>query len=247
VKRFFEKQPHAQCVSAASDSGFESAILLFLMEELAAMTAKKTKGAPAASKSAAIPSADFWTAATGTTDNAVHMARINEIASALWIPEGSSETDIHNRLAAAIQMFVELKPKNGVEGMLATQMVATHSAAMECMRRAMIEGQSFEGRDQNLKHAGKLMQTFARQMEVLDKHRGKGQQKITVEHVTVEAGGQAIVGNVTSAAAEASRPAPEKPMLAQEQEEFMPMVKDITPAKRPVKTRSAVSGSGEAE
>ncbi len=34
------------------------------------------------------------------------------------------------------------------------------------------------------------------QVETLDKHRGKSQQKITVEHVNVEAGGQAIVGNV---------------------------------------------------
>ena len=35
-------------------------------------------------------------------------------------------------------------------------------------------------------------------METLDKHRGKGQQKVTVEHVHVEAGGQAVVGNVTT-------------------------------------------------
>jgi hypothetical protein len=33
-------------------------------------------------------------------------------------------------------------------------------------------------------------------MEALDKHRGKGQQTVRVEHVTVNAGGQAIVGNV---------------------------------------------------
>ena len=33
-------------------------------------------------------------------------------------------------------------------------------------------------------------------MEALNRHRGKGQQKVTVEHVTVNAGGQAIVGSV---------------------------------------------------
>jgi hypothetical protein len=32
--------------------------------------------------------------------------------------------------------------------------------------------------------------------EVLNRHRGKGQQKVTVEHVHVQAGGQAIVGSV---------------------------------------------------
>lgn len=33
-------------------------------------------------------------------------------------------------------------------------------------------------------------------MEALNKQRGKGQQKIIVERVNVESGGQAIVGNV---------------------------------------------------
>jgi hypothetical protein len=30
----------------------------------------------------------------------------------------------------------------------------------------------------------------------LNRHRGKGQQKVTVDHVHVHSGGQAIVGNV---------------------------------------------------
>lgn len=46
--------------------------------------------------------------------------------------------------------------------MLATQLVATHEAAMECLRRAMISEQSFKGRDVNLKHAEKLLQIYAR-------------------------------------------------------------------------------------
>ena len=33
-------------------------------------------------------------------------------------------------------------------------------------------------------------------MKALNKHRGKGDQKVTVEHVNVEAGGQAIVGSI---------------------------------------------------
>ena len=60
----------------------------------------------------------------------------------------------------------------------------------------MIERQTFEGRDQNLKHASKLLSIYSRQIEVLNKHRGKGQQKVTVEHVHVAAGGQAMVGHI---------------------------------------------------
>jgi len=44
----------------------------------------------------------------------------------------------------------------------------------------------------------KLTRTFTAQMEALNRHRGKGQQKMTVEHVHVHKGGQAIVGNVHS-------------------------------------------------
>ena len=47
-----------------------------------------------------------------------------------------------------------------------------------------------------LKHAHKLMSLYTHQLATLNKHRGKGQQKGTVEHVNVQAGGQAIVGNV---------------------------------------------------
>jgi hypothetical protein len=75
-------------------------------------------------------------------------------------------------------------------------MVACHNAAMDCCRRAMIPEQTSEGRKMNLNFATKLTRTYALHMEALDKHRGKGQQKVTVEHVHVHKGGQAIVGTV---------------------------------------------------
>ena len=45
--------------------------------------------------------------------------------------------------------------------------------------------------------ANKLARTYAMQMEALNRYRGKGQQKITVEHVSINSGGQAIICNVT--------------------------------------------------
>ena len=47
----------------------------------------------------------------------------------------------------------------------------------------------------------KLARTFAIQVEALKKHRCGGEQTITVQRVTVNEGGQAIVGNVGSQAA----------------------------------------------
>jgi hypothetical protein len=82
--------------------------------------------------------------------------------------------------------------------MIATQLIATHNATMECYRRAMIGEQTLEGRRENLNQANKLSRTYATLIEALNRHRGKGQQKVTVEHVHVHAGGQAVVGVVES-------------------------------------------------
>src|SRR5262245_3554181 len=60
----------------------------------------------------------------------------------------------------------------------------------------MLAEQTFEGRRENLNHANKLSRTYATLLETLNRHRGKGQQKVTVEHVHVHSGGKAIVGNV---------------------------------------------------
>lgn len=101
-------------------------------------------------------------------------------------------------MQAAYETLKRIAPRSELEGMLAVQMIGAHNAAMECLRRAMNEEQTFHGRDQNLKHATKLMSLYERQLAALDKHRGKGRQKITVEHVNVHAGGQAIVGDINT-------------------------------------------------
>jgi hypothetical protein len=44
----------------------------------------------------------------------------------------------------------------------------------------------------------KLTRTFAAQMSALKEYRSKGERKMTVQHVHVGDGGQAIVGNVNA-------------------------------------------------
>ena len=68
---------------------------------------------------------------------------------------------------------------------------------MECFRRASVPEQGFEARQANLAQANKLVRSYATMLETLDKHRGKGRQVVRVEHVTINAGGQAIVGAVS--------------------------------------------------
>ena len=68
---------------------------------------------------------------------------------------------------------------------------------MYCLNAANNPEQYFDARVNYMNLANKFMRTFTSQIEALNKHRGKGQQKVIVEHVHVNAGGQAIVGNVT--------------------------------------------------
>lgn len=75
-------------------------------------------------------------------------------------------------------------------------MIATHFAAMRVMRQ-LKNSETVSQQDSNGNLATKLLRTYTAQMEALQRYRGKGQQKMTVEHVHVHPGGQAIVGNVT--------------------------------------------------
>ena len=143
-----------------------------------------------------VESEDAIVEATGTTDWVLAQRLINQVYESLWLPEGLSDHEKSERLQAAAKILRGIKPQDELEGVLATQMVATHMAAMECLRRAMIPGQPVQGRESNLRHAAKLLSVFTKQLEALNRNRGKGQQKVTVEHVHVQSGGQAIVGNV---------------------------------------------------
>lgn len=167
--------------------------------------------------------------AMGTDDVALQNRLVNQALAVVSLQKGQKQDDA---IMATLAAFEAIAPTDGLEGVFATQMVATHEAAMECLRRANIPGQSFEGRDVNLKHAEKLLQIYARQMEALDKHRGRGQQKITVEHVNVHAGGQAVVGHVHASAAPASEAPAQSLALSHQAQDVMPLPDPLAPASK---------------
>ena len=174
---------------------------------------------------------DALDVALGDVDDDIRLVRVQEIFDSSHFLNNDSEDVRMAKFKADIDTLRSFAPVSEMERMLVSQMIGTHGAAMECLRRAMIPDQSFEGRDTNLKHAEKLMSVYAKQVDTLNKHRGKGQQKITVQHVNVEAGGQAIVGSVgvkESASKQSNQ------MLTDEKE--LPI--DITPAKKRSKSKS---------
>jgi hypothetical protein len=182
-------------------------------------------------------------AMTGSADDNFADMLLLQTLQSLWIPAGQSREEHYKKYRGAAAALKGLAPRDELEGMLAGQMFATHAAAMDCLARAMVNGQTFEGREQNLKHAEKLLAVYARQVETLDKHRGKGQQKITVEHVTVNAGGQAIVGNVAAgagseAAAGGAATGADRPSLTHDPAPLAPQLEVVSLAKAKLKTRA---------
>lgn len=103
---------------------------------------------------------------------------------------------IARKSQAMLDALMSLKPGDEIEGMVMAQMIAIQEAVMECFRRAWLGEQHPRLQQDYLNQAGKLSQTYTRLLGALNKHRGKGQQKMIVEHVNIGSGGQAVVGNV---------------------------------------------------
>jgi hypothetical protein len=133
-------------------------------------------------------------ASTGTSREVVAIRIAQQIGTSFVI---SKPPDADRALIQAISTLAEIAPQNVTESMLAAQMIATHEAALGFMLSATRDDQTFEGRDANVLRATRLMRLHLDQIEAMQKLKGKaGQQKVTVEHVHVYQGGQAIVGAV---------------------------------------------------
>ncbi|MCB2128479.1 MAG: hypothetical protein KDE03_05230 [Rhodobacteraceae bacterium] len=130
-------------------------------------------------------------AALGTYDYGFLDSFLGQIGNAVSdkgiIPEG--------KMRFALGVVVGLEPRNEIEAMLAAQMAAVHVCAMDASRR-YLWGESLASKDSAERALTKLTRTFAAQMETLKRYRSKGQQVVRVERVTVNEGGQAIVGPV---------------------------------------------------
>ena len=90
-----------------------------------------------------------------------------------------------------------IEPRDQTEAMLAAQMAAVHMASMTFARK-LARVETIPQQDSASNAFNKLARTFATQVESLKRYRSGGEQKMTVQHVHVADGGQAIVGNVNA-------------------------------------------------
>ncbi len=137
----------------------------------------------------------------GSRSKVLNNLLANQAIRTLWIPVNVGESERDKLFTAAASALMEFKPTDAIEGMMAVQAFGLHSAAVECLRRAMLPEQPFEAADRLRRQAANLSRAFLDVVAGLDRKRGKGgHQVVRIERVQVAPGGQAIVGNVQTGA-----------------------------------------------
>jgi hypothetical protein len=138
--------------------------------------------------------------AAGSISDKFNSVLLNSVIEACWCPPGRPKESRDERYTMALGAMAAFKPQDEIEGMIAAQAVAMHLGVMECCRRSMIPGQPEDSAARLRKDGASLARGMVEMVAALDRKRGKsGNQVVRVEHVTVQAGGQAIVGNVAAA------------------------------------------------
>ena len=106
---------------------------------------------------------------------------------------------------AAAARYREFAALDATDRNLASLIVGMQNAAMTSLQYAA-EVDCFDVRSQELRNAARAAKVVIELTGALDQHRGRGNQDVQVGQVTVETGGQAIVGNVNSDGRPHSKP-----------------------------------------
>ena len=109
---------------------------------------------------------------------------------------GSYRKPVDDAAGNFVLGFVDaMNPRDPAKALLCTQMAAIHQATM-MMAERLNRADSLPQQESAERALNKLSRSFAALMEALRKHRNGGKQTVTVQHVNVSDGGQAVVGNV---------------------------------------------------
>ena len=128
-------------------------------------------------------------AATGTFSDAGNHVLSQAINTAIV----SSHSDQADAVQSTQEALIAMKPNDIQESMLCSRMLTAHNHAMNCFSRAAHPDTKPLARESLYKQATKLSRLASDHQEALNRYRRKGEQKITIQHVNVNEGGQAIV------------------------------------------------------
>lgn len=116
----------------------------------------------------------------------------NLVATTAILGLGESGTGFRDLLLA---MGAELEPQDAIEAMLVTQIGLAHVGSMTAMGW-MADARNDQVRESYSRIAARMKQAFISQIDALRRHRARTSAAVSVGQVTVNEGGQAIVGTV---------------------------------------------------
>jgi hypothetical protein len=139
-----------------------------------------------------------------------NMRLLNLVCGSLPIDHSDRETS-NEAIKAVCQATMDIAPADPIEGILIAQLMAANEAALAMYQKGWSQPpEFFAARTKYLQLADKATRTVMMLTERLDHHRGRGQQQITVKHVTTNnvTADQAIIAeSVTTGGGHAVSPA----------------------------------------
>jgi hypothetical protein len=162
---------------------------------------------------------------------------------------GSPDEDAFN---AALAVIDGVRPKDEIEAMLAAHMAVTNLVLLELVARTRdaIAGHPYQGDgikrlDVLSNLTNKFMRTYTLQIEALARKRRKGEQNVTVKHVHVHAGAQAVVGVVNHRGRRGVRKNGERAHEREPDKPTAPTISESPSVRSPDQEREALPVAGD--
>jgi hypothetical protein len=156
--------------------------------------------------------------------------RLNDLTvNALPIAHSKNEESITTAAVAVCRGTMDIAPADPVEGILIAQLMAANEASLAMYSKAWAQPpEHFQARTKYLQLADKAARTVLMLTERLDHHRGRGQQQITVKHVTTNnvTADQAIIADSVTTGGAAQGNVASPVLLAASSEATMPILSE---------------------
>ena len=104
----------------------------------------------------------------------------------------NAKNDIATTTQAVNEALLAMNPADEFEGMLCSRLLVLHNQYMNFMTKSAT---SYHDAivDLNINRATKLIRLYNETLDTLNKYRRKGEQRIVIQHVNVNDGGQAVI------------------------------------------------------
>jgi len=121
-----------------------------------------------------------------------------QVTAAMAAPPNVMEESKEILVESAQALYHDFRATEAIDSILATLMCGISSMTMDALSRGL-RSQTLEQREMELKSATRGALVVAELTKTYDGRRARDKQTVNVGQVNVEAGGQAVVGNVAPA------------------------------------------------